>query len=257
MIYKTKISAALFVLGLLPNLPACGGVTNEEYQGQSLFHVQGTVKNSRSTPVGDVHAGIIWVKTFNDFPTEEDPNSLALRTVPVAGSFPAQFRIDAFEPPPEIVYLQGVGGVRFALGRIFAMEQARDFTYSSTHGYDSTEADMSAKIEGLTPEEFDDLEGTLGVLGGIPDVWVVYLPDGAASNPFEDAVVKGPLAPGFYVFREVDHDDAVEQAAAECLRTSIDKSACPVLEQEGIYEVPEGTPLTIELVDAPDEGSEQ
>ena len=85
---------------LLPAIPiaaclaagACDGQVDADHRGTVLAQLSGTIRSSRTLPVGDAEVLALWVA---DAPVDRH----ALESVEVAATFPARFALSFYEPP--------------------------------------------------------------------------------------------------------------------------------------------------------------
>jgi hypothetical protein len=127
------------VSALVAGLGACEGQATPNYQGVPLAQIQGTISTGPSsvTP-SDLVAGVSWVK-----PIEDAGSATALACggqiiintgpapieVPVNGSFPAQFTLNIFTPPPAEMISKTWGR---ATGKLVVFEKSTGKVWGTT-----------------------------------------------------------------------------------------------------------------------------
>jgi len=99
---------------------ACGQQSGRDYQGESLFTLRGTVTVPKELAGED----LVPVLTFNLQPPPEGGYSLEIVDVAVEGSFPSNFRLDIYEPPPEVTLHYRDGLPHFAVAHLSAMPRS-------------------------------------------------------------------------------------------------------------------------------------
>jgi hypothetical protein len=91
-----KMSIRVSWMVLLALLIGCEAQVPGGYQGESLATIRGTVRNEASDPPEGAELVMRW-----HYEDEEDRDAPVYESIEVAGEFPAAFRLDIFEPPPE------------------------------------------------------------------------------------------------------------------------------------------------------------
>ena len=107
-----------FLLLLATPLAACASQVDSDHQGQALATLQGEVRNTRTKPItGTTEVAVVWANTSGD------PDVTYADTVPVSGSFPAQFELSIYTPPPASA-LNEFEGVQIGVAVIVAGDPA-------------------------------------------------------------------------------------------------------------------------------------
>jgi hypothetical protein len=123
----------LVTAGLAASLPACAGVTGEDYKGTALATLGGVVTSDPGAPTRDIAAAVVWMPKREWFVANRDGtlsnmgDGAAMGTlVDVEGEFPASFQISIYEPPPAIAHNDSWDETSFftAEGRVVAVDRA-------------------------------------------------------------------------------------------------------------------------------------
>lgn len=86
---------------------ACEGMADDDYQGEILASMTGTVTSTRIAATPPTQAVVIWAGV-----TALD---LGFGGAAINGSFPAMFRIDVTTPPPPTQFIDGSGDLAIGL----------------------------------------------------------------------------------------------------------------------------------------------
>ena len=179
------------VLALTLTIPAaCAPQVGDNYKGEPLASLRGVVLNQLDRSVGPLEAVLVWSNPSSD------PDTTTGDRVPVAGGFPASFRLDIYQPPEEAALNDlTVGGMypdesRIGLAYITALPVGYDLTGAETEPYGMSESHLLLYLE-------SDLQtGTSG-----------------------EALVGGTLEAGFHLLEVIDFDDpACPEEFNDCLR---------------------------------------
>lgn len=169
------LRGSLFVGALLA--AGCDPQVDDDYKGEPLASLQGTIAVADEQPSpGDVSTAVLW----HDF--AESDSAVVTEPVQVRGSFPAEFSLDLFEPPPETVMVELEGEDDGPTGKRIAV------------GYVGVLANNAA----AGPGEFEQVwESALGTEN---DHLLVYS-EQEVSEALVGDLFPGGLRPGYQLFR--------------------------------------------------------
>jgi hypothetical protein len=202
-------------------LSACSGQVGTDYRGVPLLSLTGTVETSSSgAPVPQpVNAAIVWAQLHLDTTGKETGEPTLIGSwAPVQGAFPASFTLDIYEPPPAAA-LNAIDPSltpHLAIGFITALDANADMS----------QVDPSA------------------VAGGAKDFVVTYLDEDVPGSNDVASLGMQPTA-GYHLLKStpIVCDPGPVGSNVPC-------ATHPFFE-----EVPERTPVTIQLGYNPFEGS--
>lgn len=218
------MSRLLGSLAILSSLAACDSQVDGDHQGTPLAQVAGSVRNTRTQPVGDAEVVVVWHNSSGS------PDLIAADSVEVEGSFPAQFTLSIYEPPAAAL-LNDFNGVDVGVAYIVAGQLGADY---------------------------NDEDGA-GILGAEADHLLVYLPEAVPAGSDASYVLRGTPAAGFHVYamhKLTEQEQLDRQACVDMLGT--DPTIPELFEQCGGFQsfddfVPTetdlATPLDVELID--------
>ncbi len=160
----------------------CDAQVDGDYAGEPLAVISGKIVNERTLNTPEAHAGLLWSVSYDSEQAEIYGLSHSIaETVNVSGEFPAQFRLELFQPPPEdgMEFVEQLG-TRIAVAFIVASELAAD--------------ELNQRIT----RTFRDDEWLSTILGAAENHLIVY-----AEAPTESAIIDddilGPLQQGYNV----------------------------------------------------------
>lgn len=205
-------------------LAACDSQVDGDHQGTPLAEIGGSVRNTRTLPTGDAEVVLVWQNSSGS------PDITATDAVEVDGSFPAQFTLSIFEPPPDAL-LNNFNGVDVGVAYIVAGELGADYS---------------------------DEDGA-GILGAEENHLLVYVPDGVPAGSDASYILRGTPAPGFHIYNMHKLTEQEQTDRAACVETLGNEASIPeTFEQCGGFPsfddfVPTttdlATPLDVELID--------
>lgn len=106
-------SAGLAWLWLACAAVGCDDQVSPFYRGESLFTLSGNVEITGQHAQGELVPALAFVSS--------DTAEVRILEVDVQGSFPSDFRLDVYEPPPTDAFTTLDGGERIALGYVTAV----------------------------------------------------------------------------------------------------------------------------------------
>lgn len=220
--------ARLSVLALLVPFAACDSQVDSQHQGQALAKIGGQVRNVRTQPIGNgAEVVVVWQKSSGS------PDLTGTESVEVEGSFPAQFTLSIYQPPPTNL-LNDWNGVQVGVAYIIAGIPGTDYS------------DENAAESGLLGMEVDHL--------------LVYVPQDVPAGSEASILLRGTPTAGFHLYGVHKLTDAEKDARRDC----IDQLPNPTM--QAVYSQCGGeasfddfvplttdlsTPLDIDLVDDP------
>ncbi len=226
---KAFILSALLVSLGAPALVACGSQVDSNHQGDVLATLAGSVRNTRVQAVGDAEVAAVWVNSSGS------PDLVVAETVEVEGSFPAQFTLSLFEPPPASALNHTPDGGQFGVAYIIAGKAGTDY---------ASEESVQA-----------------GLLGMEENHLLVYLPADVTPGSELSYFLRGTPSAGFHIYDVGRHTEAEQQARATCIAgLGEDPAISEIFTQCGGFDnfddfLPSASdlqaPLDIELVDDP------
>jgi len=106
-----SLIVVLFLLG-------CDAQVGQDYYGEPLISIGGTVQSSMTRTPPPAEVVLVWTVADDDGTLQ--PMGMS---VPVTGQFPAQFNLNVYHPPPAaaLASLEADGSVRLALGFFFVL----------------------------------------------------------------------------------------------------------------------------------------
>ena len=151
-------------------LNACAARTDDKYNGEALFSLNGVVTDHRTSPPPEANLYLVWPNP------KHAGAALVAETIELHPTFPVTFTLDVFTPPPVI---QFPDAPRFNEGIFVAGTSAA----------------------------FGFLDGTMSVTGGgllglDPRHLLMYIPDGASAGGPIAITLHGSAAPGFHIVDE-------------------------------------------------------
>ncbi len=120
----TKI---LMLALLAAPLVACDGQVDSDHQGTALAKLTGTVRDSRAQSRRGVEVVAAWDNT------SVDPDTRSVDAVQVSGSFPTQFTLSIYTPPPPESFNEDESGTKVAVAIILAHEEGASLEDGSTY----------------------------------------------------------------------------------------------------------------------------
>jgi|GEM_PF-4683651 len=97
--------AELLLAAGLAGLCACGDIANDEFEGEALFELRGTVASvGLSEPLVSPRAAVLWTDELDQSSGEVPAFARIAAEVDVVTPFPAQFRLELFDEPPEVAF---------------------------------------------------------------------------------------------------------------------------------------------------------
>lgn len=162
------VTAALAAAG-------CDQPAGPDYEGEVLASLRGTVVDDRSTDTSAAKVVLVWG-------VDEAPIDRHVATeVPVAGAFPAEFRLDVFEPPPDDALMtpEGVDEPRIGVAYVLVVPE------------DAETADEAA------------------LLGGAEDHVLVYVDRDVVAGTFAADLLHGTPTQGYHLMDVVREPGAV------------------------------------------------
>lgn len=219
---KLLILALLIACGA-----ACDAQVDADHRGSALAALSGTIRNTRTLPVGEAEVVALW---YVDGPVDRAVSD----AVGVAGSFPSRFTLSVYEPPAADV-LNDYPGVQFGVAFLTVALAGTDY------------ADQDAAFAGMLGMDTEHL--------------LVYAPVDIPAGSLASYLLRGMPPAGFHLYG-VHRPTEEERAAREACKAALgeDPPFSEVFEQCGGYPhfddfVPLPTdletPLEIELVDDP------
>jgi hypothetical protein len=209
---------------LLASLAACDSQVDGDHQGTPLAQVGGSVRNERTQPVNDAEVVVLWQNT------QGSPDLVAIDSVEVEGSFPAQFTLSIFEPPADTL-LNDFNGVKVGVAYIVAGEVGTNY----------------------------DSQDGAGVLGAEENHLLVYVPQGVPADSDASYILGGTPAPGFHIYHMRKLSETEQAERSSCVEgLSPDAGIPEIFESCGGFpqfdefeplETDLATPLDIELID--------
>ena len=173
------------LLALIAPLAACDSQVDSEHQGTALAKISGSVGNSRTLPVNSgAEVVAVWQKSSGS------PDLTGVNSVEVEGSFPAQFTLSIYEPPPTNL-LNDWDGVQVGVALLIAGVPGTDFS-----------SDESAEA---------------GVLGMEENHLLVYLPQAVPVGSAAAAILRGTPAAGFHIYDVGRITDVEQQQRENCI----------------------------------------
>lgn len=165
-----------FALGALL-VAGCDPQADDEYKGEALASLQGTIAVADEQPSpGDVSTAVLW----HDF--AESDSAIVTEPVPVEGSFPAEFSLNLYEPPPDTVFIEVEGPDDGPTGKFIAVGYVAVLPNNATSG----------------PGQFQDVwESALGTEN---DHLLVYAEEEVSQELLRD-VFPGGMQPGYQLFK--------------------------------------------------------
>ncbi len=128
--------------------------------------------------------------------------------VPITGEFPASFKLELFDAPPENALLADDGGVRIAYGLVFAVENGAPLDF-----------------------DFEQEEDFSQLLGVAPKHAIVYVEDEVPAGSTWSEYLGGTLSAGFHVIEavggDVDCDPGVPESEDTCAQDSVTLRPAP------------------------------
>lgn len=220
--------ARLSLLALLAPLAACDSQVDSNHQGQALAKIGGSVRNARTAPIGaGAEVVVVWQKSSGS------PDLTGTESVEVQGSFPAQFMLSIYQPPPTNL-LNDWSGVQVGVAYIIAGVDGTDYS--------------------------DENAAEAGMLGMEVDHLLVYVPQDVPAGSDASILLRGTPTAGFHLYGVHKLTDTEKDTRRDC----IDQLANPTL--QNVYSQCGGeasfddfvplstdlsTPLNIDLVDDP------
>jgi hypothetical protein len=91
----------------------CSAQADPHYRGEPVVSVHGTVTTEGAPPSSNIDAAIVWMKTYKTHSAPYFTAKFATERASVSGTFPANFTLDVFTPPPAeaMVDMNGPTGV--------------------------------------------------------------------------------------------------------------------------------------------------
>lgn len=189
---NTIKSLALLSLPLLSI--ACDSQADSDYQGEALASVKGQVTTSLSSLPSDYEALVVWNNSAGS------PDTFTGQSVDVSGSFPANFELNIFLPPPQ--------------------EALNDYTQNGQFPDESHigVAFIAALPVGLDLQSDEEFTGP----GAISeDYMLVYVQEDVKPGTVSEQLLGEALTAGYYLMKVIDVDDpACPGEVFDCLRVA-------------------------------------
>ncbi len=211
-------------------LAGCDSQVDSDHQGTPLARLSGTIRNTRTLPVGDAEVVAAWVNS------SVDPDVWTADSVQVTGNFPSQFKLSIFTAPDTLYLNADPDGVKFGVATIVAAKAGTDFSDKET---DKTDAILGIETEHL----------------------LVYVPADIPANSLTSLLLHGTPKAGFHLYGVKRLTDDEQAATQDCIDgLGDDPTIYEIYSQCGgkpsfDWLVPLAsdlqTPLEIELVDDP------
>jgi len=181
---------------------ACDGQNGSDYQGETLADIVGTVTSNVETAT-EMSAALVWNNSALD------PDTKTIEYVAVDGSFPSNFHIEVFTPPPEAVLNDytslGDGNARIGIAYIAALPTAE------------TLEDGLSNIPVAISEDY----------------MLVYVESDIAPGTASAELLGEALSAGFYLMQVLDVDDpACPGEVFDCLRVAPEGTSVPLIIQK-------------------------
>lgn len=228
-------------LSVLP--AACGDQAPADYQGEPLAVMQGTLYSQLADPLPAADFVLAWPDA-----SKAQGNEAPIRTfqrVELAAVFPADFKVEFLQPPPDTAYLArpetgaSIVGPRFTTAVMLLAK----------HGATITSTAVNYVVRGPTLAVFDSYMVTYfesdGTLGFRDDQGVVY------------PLMQGPVTKGYHLMRQdrTYCSNGVDQACLEQAKvfnpagpSAWDTYNCSMLsEADNAVEVPWTTSITFTI----------
>jgi hypothetical protein len=245
------IKLALPVVLAAQFLGACGSQAGEEYRGEPLLRMKGSVVIQNPNPPDNLVPAIAFLNTRN--------GTLDFAEVQVAGEFPAQFTLDVFEPPPEGCILvsenpEDENEPRFAMGFITAVnadhpDSVAGERSSGGHGCDRsgctditevcipgegcyrrvTECDSNGANCNVVEESGNPAlaRGWLRYVAGLSRNYsVFYFPEGVQADTSVAYSLNDSraMAPGYYLVEMAELSQAEQDAREACIEGAAEEA---------------------------------
>lgn len=179
---RSSLTSLRSVVGLtlVGWLGACDAQVGEEYPGEALATLHGTITVAEGTQIdGDAAATVVW------HVWQDGDDASVTDELPVSGDFPASFTLSIYEPPPE--------AARFDVGD-------EDASLAGIHLATGYVTVLPAGYPGAPMQQL--FEDALGVDSSHLLVWA----DGSIPESFLHGEFPGGLEPGYQLFRADDPD---------------------------------------------------
>ena len=113
---STKLARTVALL----SLTGCGSLVDTDYRGEVLFELSGTVIYMGEQTFDNIGVALAW--------SNQETATDAILPVVVKTTFPAQYTLQIFSPPPENATLNlfGNNGSLAAIGKIYLFEDTND-----------------------------------------------------------------------------------------------------------------------------------
>jgi hypothetical protein len=186
---RNSLSLALFIsLGA-----ACDPQVDETYPGEPLLELKGTIQLSEGyQPATELATVILW----HDF-AESDEVSFTEPTA-VEGTFPADFTVSLYEPPPDAVFIdlevlstQQPSGKRIAMGYVAVVADGSASgpgsfldTWENAAGIADTHLLVYAETA-ISASEASDLDGEVLVQHGLSQGYQLFRIEAADNSAYE------------------------------------------------------------------------
>lgn len=197
-----KNTLALPMIGLslatLTTFAGCDPQVDDDYSGEALATMRGSITNERSVTPPQAYAGLLW---FGEDDSRGEGNERFIaegESVQVSGNFPAQFELDLFAPPSDSALMHlgppyGPEGLTFGWAFVGVFNQAPE------------------QIDFLSSDE-DFYAHTLG----LAENHLVIYSNMALPNGIGDSI-HGPINAGYTLMRIERITDADRQAHSDCI----------------------------------------
>lgn len=165
---------------LLAALAACGTQSDDHYQGEPLAVLRGQVVTQETSPPPADSVNLAWIRLGGHEP------SVVAEQAPVTGTFPAEFELDVFAPPPDAAIndLPDLGG-QFGISFIASLDPSSDLVHDP-------------------------------LLWGIAEHHMLaYLPDPIDANTMIAQFLGGVTAPGYHLMQDVPEEASTPEHLVE------------------------------------------
>lgn len=213
----THMHRSLLALVAAP-LVACSAMTDDDYRGESLLSLEGTIDTHRAAaPPREVNISLVWQLNLNSEQTKVP--------LDLAPTFPATFQLNVFKRPPVLPVITD--------------------EHDPRHGWETSRATLGYIVAATPDAEFgwySDIPIAIappsqGVLGVDPRHVILYVPDGVPEGTNGPWGIHSTFTPGFHVL-DVKCISPAKQAELQ---------AC--LDQHPWQPTPESVRATLEACD--------
>jgi hypothetical protein len=165
---------------MLAAVAACGTQSDDHYQGEPLAVLRGQVVTQETAPPPADSVNLAWMGLGGRAPT------VVAEEAPVTGTFPAEFELDLFAPPPTtaINNLPDLGG-QFGISFIASLDPTSDLVNNPV-------------IWGMAEHHM-----------------LAYLPATIEANTMIAEFLGGVTAPGYHLMQDVPEDASTPEHLEE------------------------------------------